>query len=75
MVYAVELKLAFDADARKLHESVEMDNGDFISSSVDGHKISARAESDNLMSLLRTVDDFISCLQIAEKTLKKIAPP
>lgn len=75
MAYAVELKLVFDADAVKLHESVEMDNGEFISSAVAGHEISARAESENLMSLLRTVDDFISCLQVAEKTMKKIAPP
>lgn len=75
MNYRIELSMEFDVDAEKLHRAVELDNENFISSRAMGKAIIAAAEAGNLMTLLRTVDDFISCLQVAERTLRKISPP
>ncbi len=75
MVYRIVLSMNFDSDAVKLHEAVVMDNEDFISSRATEGGITASAESDSIMSLMRTADDFISCLQVAEKAMKKTCLP
>lgn len=73
-MYRIELRMEFDVDVRKLHSAVELDNEGYISSSFSRGRINAHAESGNLMTLLRTVDDFISCLQVAERTMKNSSP-
>lgn len=75
MKYRIELSMEFDVDAEKLHRAVELDNENFISSHAKGKTVIASSEGDSLMTLLRTVDDFISCLQVAERTLKRASPP
>ncbi len=75
MNYRVELRLELGPQAGAIHSAVEMDNGVYISSEVRGEVVTAQAESATLPGLLRTVDDFISCLQVAERTVRSSSPP
>lgn len=75
MVYRLELELRLGTASTAIHGAVELDNENFIRSRVSGESILAVAESENLMSLLRTSDDFISCVQVAERAMRKTYHP
>ena len=75
MVYRLELELRLGDVSDSIHGAVEMDNGNFIRSHVSGGCIVAVAESENMMSLLRTADDVISCVQVAERAMRKTYHP
>ncbi|MBX8635041.1 MAG: hypothetical protein KIS30_02820 [Thermoplasmata archaeon] len=63
--YSIEMSLTLGEIAEDVQKAVEIDNGDFLSSSASGGTIVARASSASLMSLLRTADDFIAGLEVA----------
>ncbi len=63
--YSIEMSLTLGEIAEDVQKAVEIDNGDFLSSSVSSGTIVARASSASLMSLLRTADDFIAGLEVA----------
>ncbi len=55
------------SEAEKVHGSVAMDNDGYIATDVRGSDIVASVEADSLKSLLHTLDDFLSCVSVAEK--------
>lgn len=68
-----EFSLDFeDADkARKILDSVKLDNGEWISTRLEGGKILCRANSETVGGLLHTAEDFLSCVALAEKMIRK----
>jgi len=48
--------------------SVERENEGYVNMRMNGTRIEASAEADNLMSLLHTIDDFLACTALAHKT-------
>ncbi len=64
-----DIELAFDSSesAEKVHASVEQDNEGYVSSRVEGAVLKAHLEADSLKSLLHSLDDFLSCVSVAEK--------
>jgi len=68
-----EFSLEFeDADkAKKILDSVKLDNGEWISTSIDGRRIICRASSESVGGLLHTAEDFLSCVSLAEKMIRK----
>ncbi|MBX8637413.1 MAG: hypothetical protein KIY11_03510 [Thermoplasmata archaeon] len=73
--YSIEMSLTLGEIAEDVQKAVEIDNGDFLSSSVSSGTIVARASSASLMSLLRTADDFIAGLEVAVAAmLRKDSP-
>lgn len=51
--------------------SVKVDDYKFVRSIVKGKKIIARIESKNVLSMIRTIDDYLSCVSIAERVTSK----
>ena len=52
-------------------KSIEVDDFDFVKSIVKGKVLEARIESDSVSSLLHTIDDYLSCVSVAEKIVDK----
>jgi hypothetical protein len=63
----IELAFGSPEDAEKVHASVEQDNAGYVSSSVEGAVMRAHLEAESLNSLLHSLDDFLSCVSVAEK--------
>lgn len=61
------LEFRSNAEAEKVHRSVELDNDGYLESRVEGSDIVARIEADSLKSLLHTLDDFLACVGVADR--------
>ena len=57
--------------AERVLETLKPDNGEYIHSKVKGNDLISTAESDTLLSLRSTLDDFLACLGTAEQIMKK----
>jgi len=68
-----EFSLEFeDADeAKKVLGSVKLDNGEWISTKLEGRRILCHASSDSIGGLLHTAEDFLSCVSLAERMIRK----
>lgn len=58
---------ASPAEAEDVHRSVALDNDGYLETEVRGSEIVARIEAGSLKSLLHTLDDFLSCLGVADR--------
>lgn len=54
--------------AKMVADSLAPDNEDYLEMEVDGDSIICKTASEDNMSLLHTLDDFLSCVSVAEKT-------
>jgi hypothetical protein len=57
--------------AEKVLDSVRLDNGEWISSKLEDRRIICEASSDTIGGLLHTAEDFLACVALAEKMMKK----
>ncbi len=57
--------------AGKIMDSIKIDNDDWISAKLQGNRIICEASSDTIGGMLHTAEDFLSCLALAEKMIKK----
>lgn len=57
--------------AKKVLDSVKLDNGEWISSKLEGNMITCEASSDTIGGLLHTAEDFLACVALAEKMMRK----
>lgn len=61
-----------DADtAKKIHQSIKIDDSGFVKSRVKGKKLEASIESDSVPSLLHTLDDYLACVSVADGIVNK----
>ena len=63
----IELTFPDRESAVKIHASVEQDNDGYVVSQVEGAVVKAHIEAESLNSLLHSLDDFLSCVSVAEK--------
>lgn len=56
-------------EAEKVHRSVALDNDGYLETRVEGRTVVAEIRADSLKSLLHTLDDFLSCVSVAEKVV------
>ncbi len=70
------LTLAFEdaATAAAVAASVSLDDDRYIRTARRGRTITAEATAENPMSLLHTLDDYLACISVAERTTGE-APP
>ncbi len=72
---SISVKLSFTMRDRKtaeaLFRSLEPDNGDYIRSRVEGKELISEAESDSILSLCATLNDFLACFHSAEKVISR----
>lgn len=70
----ISCTLEFDYDseeeARAVARAVEVDNEGFVKMDVEGKRITSTTESGSISSLIHTLDDFLSCLSVAERVVK-----
>ena len=52
-------------------KSVKVDDFDFVKSKIIKNKLQAEINSDNVSSLLHTLDDYLACVSVAMKVLDK----
>ena len=57
--------------AKKILQSIEVDNLDFVESKIKDKKLEAHIESKSVSSLLHTLDDYLACVSVAEKVVDK----
>jgi len=69
----IELVLEFSdsEEAEKVLRSVSQDNEDWISAERDENRIICRARSKSIGGVLHTVEDFLSCVVLAEKVVRR----
>ncbi|UCF07858.1 MAG: hypothetical protein JSW28_09495 [Thermoplasmata archaeon] len=71
----ISCTLEFDYDseeeARAVARAVEVDNEGFVRMNVKGKRIVSTAESESIPSLIHTLDDFLACINVAERVITK----
>lgn len=67
---SLELEFPDAATAKRIAKALELENEGYVEVKVDGSSLQVMIESENLMSLRNTVDDFLACATVALKTLE-----
>lgn len=69
----IECKLEFFYDdektAKTVFESVDVDNYGYVDAELRQKKIVSRIKAKSLASLLHTLEDYLSCISVAEKMM------
>jgi hypothetical protein len=68
----IELTVGDDAKATCVMNALAPDNGPFIDCGYRAGRLRARADAENMRSLLHTLNDFLCCLQLAEKMAETV---
>ena len=58
-------------ETNNILNSIEIDNLNFVKSIIKDKTLITYIESNSISSLIQTLDDYLSCLSIAEKIIKK----
>jgi len=63
------LDLEFDSKKKAsiVWKSVRVDDYHFVDSRIEGKRLIAKIEAKSIPSLLRTLNDYLACVSIAEK--------
>lgn len=69
------LTLATVAEAKTIAESVSPDDAGYARTRRSGRSISTEASADSPLSLLHTLDDYLACISVAERTAQAARPP
>lgn len=59
--------------AKVINGSIKIDNEGYLETKVEGNFILAEIETDKILSLLHTLDDFLSCLSLSIKIVDYIS--
>ena len=65
------IEMRDEHEAKLVNDSIEMDNEGYIVSQVRGNSIEATAAGDDVLSMLHTLDDFLSCLSLVIRVIDK----
>ena len=65
----MEFNYDSEDEAQAVARAVEVDNEGFITMVVEGKRIRSIAESESISSLIHTMDDFLSCVSVAERVV------
>ncbi len=67
------LKLQFETQkkAKNVFNSIHTDDASFMNTNINNNVMETIIETRSLSSMLHTIDDFLSCIQIAENIIKE----
>ena len=68
------LTFADAAEARVIAAAVALDDSGYIRTALRGRILVASASADGPMSLLHTLDDYLACVSVAERTTEEARP-
>jgi len=66
----ITLEYETESLARTVLEAVQVDNGEFMEARLEGTKIIASCSASSPLTLRNTLDDFLSCAGLAEKSAR-----
>jgi len=66
----VEFSYPSKARAEKVARSLRVDDETFITTTVSGRTLIADIQSDSFLRVLHTLEDYLSCLSVAESILR-----
>jgi hypothetical protein len=66
----LEFSYGSEEEAQAVLKAVEVDNYEFVKTSLEGTKLVSTLESDSIPSLIHTVDDYLACVSVAERVVK-----
>ncbi|MFQ5919300.1 MAG: KEOPS complex subunit Pcc1 [Thermoplasmata archaeon] len=69
MTCRLEFRYASPEVAEKVLKAVEQENAPFVAARVEGETLISEAEARSIESLVRTLEDYLSNLSVAEKVL------
>ena len=64
------LEFSDESEAAKVLGSVKQDNDEWISARQEANMIICSASSKSIGGLMHTMDDFLSCIALAEKMIR-----
>lgn len=68
--------LTFEYENQKVAEailkSIDVDNYNFVQSELNYNKILSKINSTSIPSLIHTIDDYLACVSVAEKTIQLV---
>ena len=71
----ISCKLTFEyqqkQQAKQVMQATHVDDDSYVKAQVTGKTLKATIESDSIPSMLHTLDDYLSCVSIAEKIVNK----
>jgi hypothetical protein len=62
------------ATARAVADAVSLDDQGYIQTTRRGRTLMASASADSPMSLVRTIDDYLACVSVAERAALEARP-
>ncbi|PIV70044.1 MAG: hypothetical protein COS08_02310 [Euryarchaeota archaeon CG01_land_8_20_14_3_00_38_12] len=66
----IHCKMVFEyknkKNAESIAKSIKVDNYIFVKTKTKDNKIMSEIESDSIPSMLHTIDDYLSCVGVAE---------
>ena len=68
------LRFADAATAKAVAQSVSLDDEGYIRTRRNGATITATAAAEGAMGLLHTLDDYLACVSVAERTAEEARP-
>ena len=76
MKSSARLTLGFDdvSEALAVAEAVAVDDDGYVRTTRRGRTLIAEAAADGPMSLLHTLDEYLACISVAERTSKAARP-
>lgn len=66
----MELEFSDEKTAKNIAKALELDNAGYIETRVEGNVLYATTSADNVMSLRNTLDDYLACVTVAQKSLE-----
>jgi tRNA threonylcarbamoyladenosine modification (KEOPS) complex Pcc1 subunit len=66
----IDIEYPSEKVAKDVHRSVELDNEGYVKTEVNGNLMHVEALADSLNSLIHTLDDFLSCVRVAEGVVR-----
>ncbi len=69
----VQCRLEFTYDtpesSQKILSSVELENYPYVEARLEGSTLISKTSADSLESLIHTLEDYLSCISVAERVL------
>jgi hypothetical protein len=66
----LEFSYGSEKEAKAVLKAVEVDNDEFVKTTLEGAKLLSIVESDSIPSLIHTLDDYLACVSVAERVVK-----
>jgi tRNA threonylcarbamoyladenosine modification (KEOPS) complex Pcc1 subunit len=66
----LDLDFPDEATARNIAKALELDNAGYLETKVEGKTIHVIAKADDVLSLRNTIDDYLACVSVAQKSIE-----